>query len=413
LHRLDVPAAIRFLSFTADGETLQAICESGSICCWQSSTGKERSRQHAKVSWGSHIGLAPDGKRIVSNGTEDGQLWTFTGVLRCSDLGTNRERWKIRGEKNEVYWKAAFTPDGKLIAGSRSVLDNFHGHQLDHQVCLMDAATGRLIWRRETQGKVTALVFSPDGQTLVSGGGGTFVGMDRTISVWDVATGRRIGDLTGHLSWVNALAFSADGKFLVSGSADQTLLAWDTTWPDLDVLKRRLDPAPPKAEKRWAELSSADAAVAHNAAWSLVFTPKTTLPFLREHLHPERPADARQLARLITDLDSAEFEVREKATRGLEERGELAGSALRQALRVKPSKEVERRINLLLERLDSPVLSPEELRLSRTIAVLERLGTPEARQLLTELSRGAPDAYLTKEAASAQQRLSGRTSPMP
>jgi hypothetical protein len=141
----------------------------------------------------------------------------------------------------------------------------------------------------------------------------------------------------------------------------------------------------------------------------MAFFPQTTVPFLRERLRPAQPADPRLLARMIADLDSAEFDVRERATNGLEKLGVLAESALRKALQEKPSNEVERRINLLVDRLDGAIPSPEDLRIFRATAVLEGLGTPEARQLLKELSEGAADARITKEAISAHQRLNKRS----
>ncbi len=42
----------------------------------------------------------------------------------------------------------------------------------------------------------------------------------------------------------------------------------------------------------------------------------------------------------------------------------------------------------------------------RNIEVLERIGTPEARQLLQTLANGAPGALQTEEAKDSLQRLS-------
>jgi len=70
---------------------------------------------------------------------------------------------------------------------------------------------------------VNYLVISPDGQTLFSGSA------DKTIKIWDLATGKPIRTLTGHSSSVNYLAISPDGKTLFSGSADKTIKIWNLT----------------------------------------------------------------------------------------------------------------------------------------------------------------------------------------
>jgi WD40 repeat protein len=68
---------------------------------------------------------------------------------------------------------------------------------------------------------VNALVFSPDGETLIS------ASADKTIKIWDLAKGEAIRTLGGHTSFVNALAISPDGERLASASADKTIRIWD------------------------------------------------------------------------------------------------------------------------------------------------------------------------------------------
>jgi hypothetical protein len=62
----------------------------------------------------------------------------------------------------------------------------------------------------------------------------------------------------------------------------------------------------------------------------------------------------------------------------------------------------------LLEKLDGRALTPEELRAVRALEALEHSGTPDARQLLETLARGAPEARQTRDAKAALQRLGNK-----
>jgi WD40 repeat protein len=70
---------------------------------------------------------------------------------------------------------------------------------------------------------VTSVAFSPDGKQVVSGS------YDKTIRLWDVATGAALQTLEGHSDGVTSFAFSLDGKQVVSGSYDKTIRLCDAT----------------------------------------------------------------------------------------------------------------------------------------------------------------------------------------
>src|SRR5205823_13236935 len=104
------------------------------------------------------------------------------------------------------------------------------------------------------------------------------------------------------------------------------------------------------------------------------------------------------LGQWVTDLDSNRFAVREKAAAEIGRLGKLARPALEQALRERPSLEARRRIERLLEPLDTAKRSPQELRDARCLELLEQAGTPNCRELLKHLAGGHTDAPLTREA---------------
>jgi hypothetical protein len=125
--------------------------------------------------------------------------------------------------------------------------------------------------------------------------------------------------------------------------------------------------------------------------------------FLAKRLSSAAPMDGRRAARLIEDLDSDNFAKRERASQELAEHGEAAEPALRKARHGRPSLEVHRRLDRILEGL-----SCQWLRTQRAIEALELAGTPAAKRVLQSLAGGAPEARLTQEARAALKRWKER-----
>src|SRR5262249_53778901 len=86
---------------------------------------------------------------------------------------------------------------------------------------LPDGALARMGTTRLRQGEnVNQVLFTPDGKTVVSGG------MDNTVRLWDVATGKLVRSLKHPVREVRPLSFARDGKTLATSARNQLWL-WD------------------------------------------------------------------------------------------------------------------------------------------------------------------------------------------
>lgn len=87
------------------------------------------------------------------------------------------------------------------------------------------------------QGTIRALVFGPDGNTLIS------AGSDGTIRIWDLSSGQAVAVLKGHDGAVNCLALHDNGRVLASGGADRIPRLWDHRQATLhEVLPAQMAP---------------------------------------------------------------------------------------------------------------------------------------------------------------------------
>ena len=68
---------------------------------------------------------------------------------------------------------------------------------------------------------VYSALFSPDGNYIVT------ASWDHTAKIWDAKTGKQVGETMKHERYVNSAQFSPDGNHIVTASDDSTAIVWD------------------------------------------------------------------------------------------------------------------------------------------------------------------------------------------
>jgi hypothetical protein len=187
-------------------------------------------------------------------------------------------------------------------------------------------------------------------------------------------------------------------------------LLWDLTGKLSATVQGQGKPRVQEFDALWSDLADADAGKAYRVIQRLAAHPAAGIALVRAKLLPAevKIIDATEINRLINDLDHDDFECREKASQALAEIGKPASDALTKALQGTKSAEKKHRLTELLDALKVKGPRPEMVRPTRALEVLERIGTPEAKQVLEDLAKGDPDAPLTQEAKATLKRLAAR-----
>jgi WD40 repeat protein len=168
------------------------------------------------------IAISPDGKliAIVKESSKAGVV--------LYDRATGKQ---VRGLSPRIdggMGLFAFTPDGKYLLTHRGRENNAQAQTVRFEVLVWEVATGNLRRRfdlrrrqgRFRRGRLGAQRYAASDKVLVVGG------EDEVGTVYDLETGKEMGDLAGKHE-PKMLALSRDGKWLLTAGKDDKLIVWD------------------------------------------------------------------------------------------------------------------------------------------------------------------------------------------
>ena len=226
LHRFTGPkASLGEVSLSPDGRSMLVGSADGTVTLWDVETGEEIHRfvDDQPI---TAVLFSPDGRRALIGAGYQLVEKVESGHLILWDVETGEAIRRFEGQPYAVE-AVAFSPDGRLAVSAGA----------GAMVILWDVETGTEILRFEDYwvdspwGIETFLdvEFSPDGkrifashtsQVFASHSNGAIIG-------WDVESGKRIQELFGHSKVAASIVFSKDGQRLVSGGTDSQIILWD------------------------------------------------------------------------------------------------------------------------------------------------------------------------------------------
>ena len=167
----------------------------------------------------SDLALSADGRRLVAAAGEPGLF----GEARIYDIAVDPRKAGpkqaaklariIRGHADSLN-TVALSADASLLATG----------SYDRTIVIWETASGkRRVEMSGHNGPVTDVAFDPRGRFLASASG------DRTVKLWNLKTGERLDTFNEPTKGQNTVAVSPDGRFVVAGGIDNRIRAWEIT----------------------------------------------------------------------------------------------------------------------------------------------------------------------------------------
>ncbi len=208
LHTLKAHAdAVWAVKISPDGMKAASASWDSTVMTWCMQSGEQLRTFRGHMDMVNDVAWSPDSKLIASAGSgSDILVWE-------ADTGTQaREPLRSPGAKS-VGCVTFSSTASMLVSGG-----------FDHEIVVWELPRdGKATVRRRLQGHtdaVESISLSPDDKYAVSGS------RDKTVRVWEVATGELITMLEAHTNQVRSVVWSRDGQCFVSGSFDKTVRIW-------------------------------------------------------------------------------------------------------------------------------------------------------------------------------------------
>jgi serine/threonine protein kinase len=206
---------IKAVAINPDGRRGLSGSADHCVRLWDLESGQELYCLQGHTDLVQAVAIAADGRLAVS-GADD-------NTVRLWDLQAGRELRCFTGHTDSITSVALFPHGRGILSGSS-----------DHTVRQWDLTSGREIrCFRGHANWVNSVAITGDGSRIFTGSGGQMRdghfqdGIDTTVRLWDMTSGRELVRFEGHTASVSSVAISADGQRGLSGGLDKTGRLWD------------------------------------------------------------------------------------------------------------------------------------------------------------------------------------------
>ena len=278
--------SVNSVTYSPDGNTIVSTSSDKTVRLWDAHTGKQKATLTGHTDSVTSVALSPNGSIIATasgrrhSNDKTVRLWnTKTGETQTILTGHHRinaivyasggetltcqltnsvQSWNTRTGKQKTTrtYKVEdppteYSPVGGIFANSPDG-NTIAVQGRYHTIKVLDAKTGKrkttlkhtnfisVIYMMITDREygIDAMAFSPDGDTIVTGGG-YYTHDQGTVDLWHARTGKRKTIYKGY-GYISSVVFSPDGKTIAAGNWENEVRLWHAvTGEELQTIRTR------------------------------------------------------------------------------------------------------------------------------------------------------------------------------